>query len=748
MLSVATLLAIGIPLAGLAPLLSGFDWWFVSMAFAAAVVGVALVARSLGLAAWVAALAGLLAWLVLSGVAFAPETLLLFIVPTPDTIGALIAGFSNAGGEIQRQTIPANPVASLLQLIAMAAGLLALLSDTAVAARFPAFVGVVSLGIFMAPYAVRSREIDGLSFAATVGAFLLVLWLSGRRGRRFGEQPAPRARAGRAPAAALGLTAAAVLFALTIPSVTPGLTAEAYESSRQTGRFLSVYGAGIDAVIQLGRDLRRPTPVLSLSYVTTAEDPVYLKMVDLTDFSTGSWQPEEQPEFPPASTVEQLAGPPGLSPDVERTTFDSTVSIASLRSDWVPMPYPATGITGLPDGWSADPATGVVTVASGQNDIRGQEYTVQSLTLSPTAEQLAAAGSSVPANLDSQVELPPDLPDIVSNVARQVTASADTNYGRAVALQSYFTSGQFSYSVQTPVDRDFDGSNAEALGAFLTVKSGYCVHFAAAMATMARVIGIPSRIAVGYFPSENASRSVDGEAEYEVMTDQLHSWPELYFDGIGWLPFEPTPGLGIDVPEYSVPAYAEQAARPDTVPSSSAAASPTDGPVETNKPQEAEATRASGSTVQLRSWLTTLSVLLGATVLALAPGAVRRSRRRRALSRIGSHPLPATTAWRELQDFARDYRVEVAQGDTPALLAARLGHISGVPEEELTLLRRAVEREQFASSDAATLGGPDRRRIVQALRAVETAVAAESDSPIRRRARLAPASLFVRSRRG
>jgi hypothetical protein len=300
--------------------------------------------------------------------------------------------------------------------------------------------------------------------------------------------------------------------------------------------------------------------------------------------------------------------------------------------------------------------------------------------------------------------------------------------------------------VQTPVEGDFDGSNAEALGEFLKVKSGYCVHFAAAMATMARVIGIPSRIAVGYFPSQSASKTVDGKAEYEVMTDQLHSWPELYFDGIGWLPFEPTPGLGIDVPDYSVPAYAERAARPDTTPTEAPAVSPTASPVKTDTPQETTATPAKSSVAQIRGWLTALAVLLGVTVLALAPGAVRLWRRQRALARIGTHALPATIAWQELQNFARDYRIEVAQGDTPALLAARLGHIWGVPEEDLLLLRRAVEREQFAASHVTPSGAPDRRRIAAALRAVETAVAAESDWPVRRRARLAPASLFVRSR--
>src|SRR5690606_31916530 len=128
----------------------------------------------------------------------------------------------------------------------------------------------------------------------------------------------------------------------------------------------------------------------------------------------------------------------------------------------------------------------------------------------------------------------------------------DTNYEKAVALQDFFTSGQFEYSEEAPVEFGFDGSGARILGDFLEVKAGYCVHFSSAMAAMARSLGIPARVVVGFTPGAEVLDEADQLVEYQVTTRDLHAWPELYFVGVGWVQFEPTPGRGV-VPDFSVP---------------------------------------------------------------------------------------------------------------------------------------------------------------------------------------------------
>ncbi|KQO06500.1 hypothetical protein ASF06_15700 [Agreia sp. Leaf244] len=741
MVSIAVLVTIGVPLAGLGPFVQGDSWWFAAMAMAVACMTASWAVRASGLRPALGIVAAVAVWIVASEWFFAPGTAFLGVIPTPETVDTLLSGFIDAGTQIQVQTIPADPVASLVQLIAMACGLLAILADAAVVVRFPAFVGVLALGLFIVPSAVQIRDVDVVRFVATVASFLLVLWLAARTDGHRSQGHRNATRAGRSPLTALALGAGAIVCALLIPAVTPGLTAQAFADSRSSGRIPSIYGAGIDPVIQLGRDLRRTTPILSLSYVTTADSPLYLKMVDLNDFSTGTWQPEETD----GGTVEELAAPPGLADDVERSTVSTEVSIEGLRSEWLPLPSPATSLDNAGRGWTADPDTGVVTLPPSRNDSRGDDYSVESLVVAPSADQLAAAGSIVPVALNPLLELPPELPSVVSDVAREVTAGATTNYDRAVALQSYFTSGEFDYSVETPVAGSFDGTNADALAAFLEVKSGYCVHFAATMATMARVLGIPSRIAIGYFPSSAATRYIDGEPQYEVLTDQLHSWPELYFDGIGWLPFEPTPSLGISVPEYTLPAYAQQSAGSQAAAPQTTDVTPTSQARDDVDPAAATSTGEARSLAQLRGWLTALAVAAGVALLGLVPAGIRSWRRRRSLAAIDGSQRPATGAWLELQNFARDYGIEVSRGDTPAVFAGRLQRIRRVARDDVDTLRRAVEREQFASARSAPVGGAERGAVRAAVLSVEKSIADEADQSVRRRARLLPASLFVRS---
>lgn len=118
----------------------------------------------------------------------------------------------------------------------------------------------------------------------------------------------------------------------------------------------------------------------------------------------------------------------------------------------------------------------------------------------------------------------------------------------ASALESWFRSGDFTYDESAPYS---PGTNNpfSVMEAFLETRSGFCVHFASTFAVMARSVGIPTRVAVGY-----VSGSEPG-SQTSVRNNELHAWPEIYQDGLGWVAFEPTPGgagvraeTGDDVP--------------------------------------------------------------------------------------------------------------------------------------------------------------------------------------------------------
>ena len=116
----------------------------------------------------------------------------------------------------------------------------------------------------------------------------------------------------------------------------------------------------------------------------------------------------------------------------------------------------------------------------------------------------------------------------------ELTADEPTRYDQVRAIQDHFRA--FDYEVGA-------GADANALERTLTERSGAATDLASAFALMARAVDIPSRVAVGFtwgLPGE----TVDGLTTYEVSGRHAHVWPEIYFDGIGWVPFEPTPGRG------------------------------------------------------------------------------------------------------------------------------------------------------------------------------------------------------------
>ena len=121
--------------------------------------------------------------------------------------------------------------------------------------------------------------------------------------------------------------------------------------------------------------------------------------------------------------------------------------------------------------------------------------------------------------------------------AVEIAGNANNPYAAAVALEAWFRSaGRFVYDEHPPRARFLP----PLVGFVTRTKRGYCQHFAGAMALMLRYLGIPSRVAAGF-----ASGSYDEERKQWTVYDRdAHTWVEVWFNGYGWLPFDPTPGRG------------------------------------------------------------------------------------------------------------------------------------------------------------------------------------------------------------
>ncbi|MGG7613560.1 transglutaminaseTgpA domain-containing protein, partial [Streptomyces sp. ZG43] len=301
--------------------------------------------------------------------------------------------------------------------------------------------------------------------------------------------------------------------------------------------------SAVNPLVSLQNSLNQPENREVLKYRTNAADTddLYLRIVSLDEFDGTSWKPASRPV---SEVPERLPPPPGLAAEVPFTEVSTNISAAGwYAQDWLPMPYPATRVE-VPGDWRFEPVNRTL-VGDGAQNTRGVQYSVDSLLVRPGAAQLSVADSAAaaPTLPDQFSSVPDSLPAVVERTARQVTQGADNDYERAVRLQDWFAQeGGFTYDTQVRA-----GSGSEAIARFLRDKEGFCVHFSFAMASMARTLGMPSRVAVGFTPGTAKS-----SGEMSVGLRDAHAWPELFFEGIGWTRFEPTPNRG-SVPEYTRP---------------------------------------------------------------------------------------------------------------------------------------------------------------------------------------------------
>ncbi len=201
---------------------------------------------------------------------------------------------------------------------------------------------------------------------------------------------------------------------------------------------------------------------------------------------------------------------------------------------------------------------------------RGQRYIAWSYTAEPTAQQLVGSRPVYPAVLTrpgSELEVSPNVTAPPFGVpgrdalldrrlagsasapyarllarARQVVGDTRSPYAATVALERWFrTTGGFSYSTQPPATPGLP----PLVGFVLNTQTGYCQHFAGAMAVMLRLLGVPARVAVGFV------RGKYRDGVWVITDHDAHAWVEVWFRGFGWLPFDPTPGRGRLAAPYS-----------------------------------------------------------------------------------------------------------------------------------------------------------------------------------------------------
>jgi transglutaminase-like putative cysteine protease len=655
-------LALVLLLSGFSTIVEGRDWWITTMLAATLTALACAVLRGIGLRA-VAPIAVVIELIALSAI-FVPDTLLA-IVPTPATVRELAELVAAARDIIMEEQAPVAAAQPIVLVLAASFGLIVVVADVLLQRRrAAAFTGVLLLAVFATP-ALISGETPPVWLFVAVAA----LWLVLLRSRTTGTATARR---GAAPAILLG--SASLAAAVAFPLVSPDVSAVAASWGDPPP---TVFGRGINPMLELGQNLRRNSTFTALSYFTTFDEAQYLKVATLRDFTGRTWRPVQD------GRGDMYEGDIAIKPAIQVEEGRTTITIKQLRSSLLPVPYPSLGtVEGLKGEW--DFLRAGMTLTSRESGSRGQTYRVPSLDIQPTAEQMRSLRTTVGPSLERYLDLPDQMPAVIARTAERVTADADNDYDRATALQQFFRSGDFRYSETAPVADDYDGNGVDVIATFLEAKAGYCVHFSSAMAVMARAVGIPSRIAVGYAPGNE--RIVDGRTRYENTSDDLHAWTELYFQGVGWVRFDPTTSVGAPT-RFAEPVTAAREQGPEERPEQEREVAPQR---EADRLDEATAAPVETSSTVPRSAAVTAFAVL---VVGAVPWLVRTVRRRWRTTRGRDDVEPL---WRELEDLARDLRIPASAADTPRGFAARLGARPGVDTASLAALLRRVEQARFS----------------------------------------------------
>lgn len=731
----------------LSGVVTGSLWIFYVLIAVAVVSGTGLVFRAFRLPAPLVGIGQILALLCLLVTLFTRSGFLV-VLPGPESLGDLWTVLGNSIGEVQTGVPPVAESPAMRCLIMLAMGLVAVLVDTlAVGAAAPAASGLVLLCVFAVPASLADEMLPLWTFVLGAGSFALLLVVDGQhrheawRGRMSGTGGSS---SGRAATAVAGMAVVIALFAGATFTLI-GTVGRLPGAGTAAGG--GADGLGLKPLTEL-RGMLNQGETRELFHVRGLPESAYLRAMTLQQYdpANGEWSiggalSEGQPA---RGDLDAQPGDPG-----DGKTTKVEIDPVGWNDVWLPVYGRPRKIDNTDDTWRYDSTRGMV------YSLRKHKvgpYTLETVLTNPSADELRKANGSADG-IDPVYFKIDGIDPVISTLARTVTQNETTKFDKATALYKFFTDGTqgFKYSTKTQGD-----TNADALVDFvLNSKTGFCQQYSASMAVMARSIGLPARVALGFtggYPTD----------DYKTITSlDAHAWVEIYFAGYGWMVFDPTPltdGRGV-VPSYiggtgdEGQAQAPDAQDPSAAASSSAAVTSSSAapvvdtqnlagtaPVEqipqwhwitlavtgglaalltvlllflgsipalAAQPWARPATAAAAAglwavtatiAVALYSWWLAIPLLLLA--IAASPAVVRTVRRRNRLHSIaGLGDQAANAAWEELIAESVDRGTRIPATETVRVAARRMARAHNLDEQGRDGLRSvvgAIERSWYS----------------------------------------------------
>ena len=683
-LTLAVVAAMMLSAVSIFPLTTDRSYLWMTLALVGSSAVLAGVARRLG------APAGLVRLVVV-----APGLLVLLLLR--DRIGDIILETTE---HVATAYAPMEPHAGFRLLSALMLWLLFVVAEAvAVGLERPGWTFPVLVLPFLIPSIVLSEETSP-GYLVLISAGYVAVLATAVYGNVVGDRATGGSRRTGAPAGlrrGLGMAGGASLLIAWVltgaaSSVIPDrsgafLDPSAMNSSVQLG----------DPTLDLVRNLRAPVDRVIMTYRSDDGKGRYLRLAALPSFDADGFHLVATDLLP-----RPLADPPGL--DDLPATVRLDIEVDDFSSEWLPVPWAPRDIVADGD-WRYDPRS-LAVVAIGEDRktaTRFLSYSVTSWDLAPGPDEVAAASSGDPGDEGLTLALPPDLDPGVVSLAREVTARATTDGERVLALLAWLRSEEFTYSTA-----QIGGSTLDTVSDFLLAsRTGYCEQFSGSLAILARAVGIPSRVVVGFLPG------VEGEDGYEVSVRDMHAWTEVYLAGFGWVAFDPTPSGAPGVAPVPTPTTSASTSVEPGVPV-------TEAPVPTATASRPPTAGAAPGPVDLRGWAAG-----GLAVLAVAftPTALRRGRSWYRLRPDRDPARMAEDAWDELRDTVIDSGHAWPTGTPRQTAAALTAVLEAEPAAAARALAVQVEQARFAPTVPTGDAAPQVRTAAAGLKATRARTA-------------------------
>lgn len=552
-------------------------------------------------------------------------------IPTGNALSQFGHDLANSPHVLRSAVVPVHstavPGSVLLAFIAV---YIAAAATHFVGTRLDAPIGAIgpSVALYVAVNALGAFgwATTTACYAIAIIGYLAALHWSELSARRtwFSTREHRRSRLA-AGGAAIGMII--VLVAVVVGPRAPGARGPAWINYRKLGvkNAPSVLSAQ-SPLVSLKNKLNQDSNKLIFT-VDDGQVPLYWRVIALDSFYTPDHRHTDQFGLDEESSVKHLA-PPSHADHTQTVTQNVRIA-AQEDPHWLPAAYRPVDV----DLKSTGVLPGSTTLFLTRNSLDDVSYTVTSEVRTPTADELNAVTMNDLGAQQKDLDLPEGFSEKVRSYAFDLTNDAHTPYEKAKALEDFFQGPSFTY------DQTVDlSSSAAALEQFvLEDRRGFCEQFATAFVEMARSIGLPARVAVGYVQGTLAN------GVWQVKGADAHAWPEVWLgDNIGWYPFEPTksranPSTGLGTPQgggnTTQPTTPATTATPTSKPAT-AASPPVSNPKKVQVPPPATQHVASHRTAGdvALTGLALIGVLFVIALIALgalAWRAVTRTKRRR-----------------------------------------------------------------------------------------------------------------------